>query len=390
MWQETTLRALFRQKSLVIKPLICILMLLVVSNGGAQEQKTVIQPSSQTSPAQVQGDTSPKTLSGQFMQENLLQEWGRIPESGELWDVRRPWSISLSPDGNQLAVSMISPLSGGWMEIWKIHHGPLPLSWRYTPMVVFPDLLSWRMLWHPARNWLLAETEPIGLQLVNLDKKTNRALPVAAFMNQVTWLGTSDKALAVVKVSGERPNTLVNLDVLRGKDKPFNAPWVNDLKRLPHYQGIISQSASAAGDFAVIFAADGKREDIILYPRVNKELSWRKAGSITSRVDPSGELVARPMIVNWLSKERLAYAMIYKKQKSDSTGRVELWTCKRDGSDQKKWMDLPGAAPPTYNAIGPGWLTVSANGKRIAFFRNDKVFVSDTDKLATSVISPIK
>jgi hypothetical protein len=232
---------------------------------------------------------------------------------------------------------------------------------------------------------MLAETEPIGLQFVNLDKRTARSLQVAAFPDASSWIGSSEKVLANIKVAGERPNTLVIIDVVTGKERSFTAPWENDLNRSRRYHGITSQLASGVGDFAITFWENEKRADIILYSRVGNKLSWHRAGVIRSQISSSGEVVAHPMIVNWLSNGRLAYAMLYQKQERSSTALVELWTCKRDGTDQKKWVVLSGASPPSYNAIGLGWLTVSANGKRIAFFRNDKAFMYDAKELFTAV-----
>jgi hypothetical protein len=189
--------------------------------------------------------------------------------------------------------------------------------------------------------------------------------------------------LAVAKVAGERPNELTVLDVITGKKRSFRAPWVRDLGKLTQYCGITSQAASASGDFAVVFAANGKREDIVMYPRSDKKTSWRKAGTISSRLGPSGGVIARPKIVNWLADGRLVYAMLYYGPESTSLQRVELWTAKRDGFDQRKWLDLPGAAPPSYNKIGDAWVTVSASGKRIAFFRDDRLYVFDADELVS-------
>ena len=196
------------------------------------------------------------------------------------------------------------------------------------------------------------------------------------------WLGNTYQLLTCLRQAGEHPCVPSVLNAWTGHDKPLNPPWYD----LSGY--VTNEVGSKDGDFALSYAERTETSPvkvvILLYRKQPKGWAWRKAGTIKPLMDSSGKVVAYPSPINWLWDGRLAYAMVYLGQDPQHIEEVELWRCRKDGSRQDKWLSLPGAQPPdeTPTTEVPKWVSVSANGKRVAFLRKDKVFVFEAEELA--------
>ncbi len=305
--------------------------------------------------------------------KDFRKQWGRVPEPGELFDIRRPLSIALSANGEYLAIDMLAP-SSEWVGIWSVK--PLRLGILNARIYqIFTIDASREMQWHPTRSLIVAATESNGYQLLNLH--TRKSSYITGFhIGDLTWSDNRDEIIAYMRDSVDLPGYMARINIWTGQSKPFDISWLKeDTGKL---------SMSRYGDFAAEIEQGNKITGIVLYTKSPMRGKWVKSGIVRPISDPTlKKTLARPKLLNWMLDGRLVYAMIYPGDTSGSIKNVELWTCRKDGSVQKKWLTVQDAEPSSYYKWGQ-WLSVSANGKRVAFFRKDKVFVFDTRKLARS------
>lgn len=313
-------------------------------------------------------------------ERRFREEWGRLPEPGELFDARRPLAVSLSPDGDFLAVDILAP-SCEFVEVWDIR-GAL----RYAcPKQHFGVDAHLDIKWHPSRKLIAVTTEANGFWLLNADTGKSSYI-IGAYPGNMTWAGNTDRLLIDLKEAGEQPSRWSIVNIWNAKSVPCPKSCF-DTKE----EGILNDLASSkSGNIAAELRVTegpykGSTEVVILRKRV-QSWHWKQVGVIHPKLDSSGKVVAYPKLVNWLLDERLVYAMVSPQNDLDTMTTVELWLCGKDGSDQRKWFTLPNAQPAP-DGMSFQWVSVSGNGKRVAFLRKNKVFVFDTKEL-TAVRQP--
>jgi len=82
---------------------------------------------------------------------------------------------------------------------------------------------------------------------------------------------------------------------------------------------------------------------IDIYRKEAKRLRYHRAARLTSEEDPkTGKVTSFCTQPAFLSSSRLGYVRVFLDDKGERK-RVELWTCRKDGKDKRKWLSLPAA-----------------------------------------------
>jgi hypothetical protein len=227
------------------------------------------------------------------------------------------------------------------------------------------------MKWHPSRHLLVASTDDKGLWLIDSDSGKDSYI-TGGYPTIFCWYGNSEQVVANIKLAGDQPSFPALIKVKKGSYRPFTTPWKSATR----------VESSITGDFAVQTSSRVKAPSIQLYVKHPRKQSWNLEANITPLQGTSQTSAVLPMLINWLSDGRLVYAMIPRDNDKNDMGNTALWTCHKDGSFKKPWIKLSGASLPPYPTPGGQGISVSANGKRVAFFRKDKLLVYETAKLA--------
>jgi len=312
---------------------------------------------------------APQQIRAEF-EKRFIEEWGRLPEPGELFDARRPLAISLSPDGKCLAIDMFSP-NCEWVEVWNVETGvkyACPSHW-------FAVDAHRGMKWHPTRKLIAVTTDTNGFWLLNVH--TGKASNIiGAYPGSITWAGNGDQLLIDLKGAGEKPSRWSLVNIWNGKSTPCREPCFETNEFGALHDLATSTSGDIAAEVGLTEGPYAGHGEIIIFHKQAPKRAWQQTGAIHPMTDSAGKVIACPKLVNWLFDGRLVYAMIY----TQGAKPVALWRCRADGSSASQWLELPDAQPRPGYAITQ-WLTVSGNGKRVAFLREDKIFVFDASEM---------
>lgn len=233
--------------------------------------------------------------------------------------------------------------------------------------------------WHPSRKLIAVSTETNGFWLLNTDSGKGSYI-IGAYPGNMTWAGNTDRLLIDLKEAGEQPSRWSIVNIWNGKNVPCPKSCFETEEEGALDDLASSKSGNIAAELRVTEGPyEGSKKVVILHKQA-QSWRWKQVGVLHPKLDSPGKVVAYPKLVNWLLDERLVYAMLTFGDNPDTIRNVELWMCNKDGSNQKKWLMLPNGQH-TFNETNYQWLSVSGNGKRVAFVQRGKVFVFDTQEL---------
>jgi len=276
-----------------------------------------------------------------------------------------PFAVALSPDGNLVAVA-VTDRKTSWVDLYDLRTGVQePRLIKRFGVDVYYDLE-----WHPTRQLVAAVAETGDISLLDINKRQASFLINSYPPTDVLWVGNSDDILVSFMISHDQPGLqALFFNVRTGVTRPV--PTRNGSNPI-----VIGADGkwSESDDYATLIPGNYHDQAIVCYHKQASRWSWIRRGNVPPRVDQASKhITAYPELLSWLDDGHFAYVMVYPSGLSDDISRVEVWTCRRDGSGQKRWLILPDAEPP---AIGStSWVSVSGNRKRIAYFRQDRLFV---------------
>jgi WD40 repeat protein len=279
--------------------------------------------------------------------------------------------VALSPTGRWLAVVTAATVrSGSYGAVYAYDVTSGKLLRRFVG--------GWTMLaaWHPSRPLLaianeLAESET-ELRVLDMTTGEARYLNPDGYggYSHLDWLPDGQRVLTEDGY----------YESMRGGEPP----QVPGLWGLPDLEAI-----TIASDWTV--AAERPRpwrlqllSRIELYRKKPGALAYSRTAVLWPGKDRSGRATDFRTRPAFLSSGRLGYVRVFLDRRGQRR-RVEVWTCRRDGKDERKWLSLPVIPPQTKYSVATGdpslrryrlsAISWSRNGGVIAYVYRGRIIV---------------
>ena len=285
----------------------------------------------------------------------------RLPNAQALYD-----PVALSPTARWLATVERAREGHPILNVYEVSTGKRVARFR--------SVVTMLAAWHPSKPLIAAPCDLgwSGQVLRLLDVRTGK----------VQWFNPEDgKNAEPVAWLPDGLRVLTARGTYYGR-KPGDEGEIPGLWG-PH----VVDAVAVASDWTVAAEPRGNQWEpsaIEIYRKQPGRLAYTLAAKLLPDRDPAtGKVTSFRNQPGFLASGRLAYARVF----LDKTGkrqRVELWTCRSDGSDERKWLSLPlipketryppGRArdPGVYRLAPVSW---TRDGKMIAYVYQGAVHV---------------